>query len=84
LARRIDELEARIADLREREELAKIRAALDGNEVMEFLGVKPGPIVGEALSFLLEIRLDEGPISKDEARKRLAAWARDRGIEPTA
>jgi poly(A) polymerase len=84
LARRMDELDARIADLREREELAKIRAALDGNEVMEFLGVKPGPIVGEALSFLLEIRLDEGPISKDEARKRLAAWARERGIEPTA
>jgi poly(A) polymerase len=84
LARRMDELEARIADLEAREELAKIRPALDGNEVMEFLGVKPGPIVGEAKSFLLEIRLDEGPISKDEARERLAAWARERGREPSA
>ena len=84
LARRMDELEARIADLESREELAKIRPALDGNEVMEHLGVKPGPIVGQALSFLLEIRLDEGPISKDEARERLAAWARERGIDRKA
>jgi poly(A) polymerase len=77
----MDELEARIAELREREELAKIRPALDGNEVMRFLRVRPGPIVGEALDFLLELRLDEGPMTEDDARTRLAAWARDRGLE---
>ena len=59
----------------------KIRPDLDGNEVMAFLGVPPGPIVGEALGFLLEIRLDEGPIGKDEAYRRLAEWAAARGIE---
>ena len=60
----------------------KIRPALDGNQVMKFLGVPPGPIVGEALDFLLELRLDEGPMSEDEAYARLAEWARERGIEP--
>ncbi|MDQ1476792.1 MAG: poly(A) polymerase [Actinomycetota bacterium] len=82
LGRRMDELEARIAQLREHEELAKIRPALDGNRVMEFLGVPPGPVVGEALEFLLELRLDEGPMDEAEAYVRLAAWARERGIEP--
>jgi poly(A) polymerase len=76
LARRMDELESRIAELQDKEELAKIRPSLDGNEVMKFLDVPPGPIVGEALKFLLEIRLDEGPLEKDEAYARLAAWAR--------
>ncbi len=56
----MDELEARIAELREQEELAKIRPALDGHQVMEFLGVAPGRIVGEALDFLLELRLEQG------------------------
>ena len=80
LARRMDELEARIAELREQEELAKIAPALDGDEVMEFLGVPPGRIVGEAKAFLLELRLDEGEIPAEEARERLLAWAqRTRG-----
>jgi poly(A) polymerase len=82
LGRRMDELEARIAALREQEELQKIRPDLDGNEIMKFLGVAPGPIVGDARDFLLEIRLDEGPIGKDEAYRRLAVWAREHGIEP--
>jgi poly(A) polymerase len=82
LNRRIDELEARIAQLREQEELDRIRPSLDGRQVMAFLGVEPGPLVGEALDFLLEIRLDEGPIDDDEAYRRLAAWGRERGIEP--
>jgi poly(A) polymerase len=82
LNRRIDELEARIAQLREQEELDRIRPPLDGRQVMSFLGVEPGPIVGEALDELLEIRLDEGPIGEDEAYRRLAEWARERGIEP--
>jgi poly(A) polymerase len=82
LGKRMDELEERIAELREREELAKIRPALDGNRVMRFLGVPPGRIIGEALEYLLELRLDEGPMSEDEAYARLADWARERGIEP--
>jgi poly(A) polymerase len=82
LNRRIDELEERIAQLREQEELDRIRPPLDGRQVMQFLGIEPGPLVGEALDFLLEIRLDEGPIDESEAYERLAAWARQRGIEP--
>ena len=83
LAARMDELEARIAQLAEQEELARIRPELDGNQVMAYLGVPPGPIVGQALSYLLEVRLDEGLIGVDEVYRRLDAWARDRGITPT-
>jgi poly(A) polymerase len=82
LSRRMDELEARIAELREQEELASIRPPLDGRQVMEFLGVPPGPVVGQALAFLLEERLEHGPISDAEAHEKLTAWARERGIEP--
>ena len=67
LARRIDELEARIGELAAAEELAALRPELDGNDVMDLLGVGPGRIVGEALAFLLEIRLDEGLIGRDAA-----------------
>jgi poly(A) polymerase len=74
LGRRMDELEARIAELRGQEELAKLRPALDGKQVMEVLGVEPGRIVGEALAFLMEIRLDEGEIPEAEAVRRLRAW----------
>jgi poly(A) polymerase len=74
LARRMDELEARIAELREEEELAKLRPALDGKAVMRILGVEPGPIVGEALAFLMEIRLDEGEVPEADAEERLRAW----------
>jgi poly(A) polymerase len=81
LGRRMDDLEARIAELQELEELAKIKPPLDGKQVMEFLGVAPGPIVGRALAFLLDLRLDEGPMSEDEARGRLAAWAAEQGIQ---
>jgi poly(A) polymerase len=80
LQRRMDELERRIADLREQEELDAIRPPLDGRQVMEHLGVKPGRIVGEALDFLLEARLDEGPMSEAEAYERLDAWAAERTI----
>ncbi len=81
LNRRIDELEERIARLREQEELDRIRPPLDGRQVMAFLGIEPGPLVGEALDQLLEIRLDEGPVDEASAYERLAAWARDHGIE---
>ena len=82
LARRMDELERRIAELQEREELAAIRPDLDGRQVMEHLGVPPGPVVGEALSFLLELRLDEGPLGEEEAYRRLDAWWADRARNP--
>jgi poly(A) polymerase len=74
LARRMDELEARIAELAEQEELRSIRPDLDGNAVMAHLGIPPGPAVGQALAFLLEARLDEGPLGEEEARRRLDAW----------
>jgi poly(A) polymerase len=74
LARRMDELEDRIAELRTQEELKAIRPDLDGNAVMARLGIRPGPEVGEALGFLLELRLDEGPLGEEEAGRRLDAW----------
>ncbi len=74
LALRMDELEARVQQLAAGEELAALRPELDGREVMEHLGVAPGPVVGEALAYLLEIRLEEGEIGHAEARKRLDAW----------
>jgi poly(A) polymerase len=74
LTRRMDELEARIAELQALEELAAIRPDLDGNQVMARLGLKPGRAVGEALSFLLELRLEEGPLGPEEAGPRLDAW----------
>ncbi len=82
LARRMDELEARIAELREQEELDSIRPPLDGRQVMDYLGVAPGRVVGEALDFLLEARLDEGPMDDAEAYARLGEWAQARGITP--
>jgi poly(A) polymerase len=74
LAQRMDELEARIAELAAQEELKAIRPELDGNQVMARLGLTPGPAVGEALAFLLELRLDEGLLGEDEAGRRLHAW----------
>jgi poly(A) polymerase len=74
LARRMDELEARIADLREQEELDAIRPDLDGSQVMEELGLGPGRDVGRGLAHLLELRMDEGPLGEEEAKKRLREW----------
>ena len=82
LERRMDDLVARIDALAAEEELKAIRPPLDGRQVMEFLGVPAGPVVGDALDFLLEARLDEGPIAEADAYERLATWARDRGIDP--
>ena len=83
LSRRMDELEDRIAVLREQEELASIRPDLDGTAVMDLLGVGPGPVVGQALSFLLELRLDEGPLAPEEAARRLTAWWEQRQVPAT-
>lgn len=74
LARRMDELEARIDELRHQEELDAIRPDLDGRQVMEHLGIAPGPVVGRALGMLLEARLEDGPLGEEEARRRLDAW----------
>ena len=74
LDRRMDALEARIEELAASEELARIRPDLDGNQVMAHLGLAPGPEVGRALDFLLELRLEEGPLGEEEAYRRLDAW----------
>src|SRR5205823_2731096 len=74
LAARMDQLEQRIAELRVQEELDAVRPDLDGRQVMERLGVGPGPVVGRALAFLLDLRLDEGPLGEDEALRRLDGW----------
>jgi poly(A) polymerase len=74
LQRAYDELEERMAELAEEEELAAIRPDLDGEQIMAILGIRPGPEVGEAYRHLLELRLDEGPLGADEAEARLRAW----------
>ena len=74
LGRRMDELERRIAELRELEALDALRPDLDGTAVMALLGVPPGRVVGDALDFLMELRMDEGPLGEEEAGRRLDAW----------
>jgi len=74
LNRRMDELEARITELAAKEELAALRPELDGLAVMQHLGISPGPAVGEAMDFLMEIRLDEGVLGDAAIRARLDAW----------
>ncbi len=74
LSRRMDELEDRIVELRAQEEIDSIRPDLDGQAVMEILEIQPSRAVGEALDFLLELRLDEGPLGEEEARRRLLQW----------
>ncbi len=81
LAARMDQLEERIAELRAKEELAKIRPPLDGHQVMQYLGIGPGPLVGEALDYLLEQRLDLGPVPEEQAYEMLAKWAAEKGLE---
>jgi poly(A) polymerase len=80
LGQRMDELELRIAELREQEELDAIRPDMDGRQVMEHLGIPPGPVVGEALAFLLEVRLEEGPLPDEEVEKRLDGWWAERRL----
>jgi poly(A) polymerase len=78
--KRIDELEERIGVLRQQEELDAIRPPIDGHAVMAFLGIKPGPLVGEVMDLLLEYRLDEGPYSEDQAYRLVREWAETRGL----
>jgi poly(A) polymerase len=78
-ARLQDELEERIAKLAEQENLDAMRPPIDGRRVMDHLGVDPGPIVGQALDHLMELRMERGPISEDEALAALDAWVAERG-----
>jgi poly(A) polymerase len=75
-----DDLEERIARLAEEENLEAMRPPLDGRQVMEHLGIGPGPTVGRALEYLMEQRLERGPIDEVEAYRLLDAWARDQGL----
>ncbi len=83
LARTYDGLELRIARLAAEEELAAVRPELDGHEIAAILGIKPGPVLGQAYKYLLTVRLDEGPIGKAAAAERLREWwtARQSGLD---
>ena len=74
-----DRLEERVAELAAQEDLARVRPDLDGNRIMELLGIPAGPQVGEAWRYLKELRLDRGPLTDDEAIAELLAWWRSRG-----
>ncbi|MGC5053820.1 CCA tRNA nucleotidyltransferase [Micromonospora sp. DT48] len=80
LAADYDALEERIARLAAEEDLARVRPDLDGNAIMELLGVPPGPVVGRAWKHLKDLRLERGPLDRDTAEAELLRWARDEGI----
>ncbi len=75
-------LEERIAALQAAEDLARVRPDLDGNAIMELLGIPPGPLVGQAWRYLKELRLERGPLDHDEAVAELLSWATEQGITP--
>lgn len=81
IQRRIDELEVRIAELSAKEELAAMRAPIDGHAVMQYLRLEPGPQVGEIMSVLLEKRIDDGPYEPDEAFEVARQWAIEQGMD---
>ncbi|WP_329788417.1 CCA tRNA nucleotidyltransferase [Lentzea sp. DG1S-22] len=82
LRRTYDSLEERIARIAAEEDLARVRPDLDGNEIMKLLGLPPGREVGAAWKYLKELRLDRGPLDRDEAEAALLDWAREQGITP--
>jgi poly(A) polymerase len=82
LARAYDGLELRIAELSEREQIEKIRPELDGHEIMRILGIPPGPPVGRAYNFMLELRITEGELGHERATQELLRWAAGEGIVP--
>jgi poly(A) polymerase len=83
LAAGYDALEERIAQLQAAEDLARVRPDLDGNAIMELLGLPPGPLVGQAWRYLKDLRLERGPLDHDEAVAELYRWADERGITRT-
>jgi poly(A) polymerase len=82
LAADYDALEQRVARIEAQENLARVRPDLDGNAIMELLGLHPGPLVGQAWRYLKELRLERGPLEHDEAVRELLAWAAEHGIPP--
>lgn len=74
LSRAYDDLEQRIVALREQEEIDAIRPDLNGEQIMDILGIAPGREVGLAYKYLLELRMDEGPLDEDTAKERLLQW----------
>ena len=80
LASQQDEFEVRLAALAEAENLRDLRPPLDGNEIMEHLGIPPGPMVGRARDYLLDLRLERGPIERRDALKLLDEWAAGEGL----
>ena len=79
LARSYDDLEDRIGELAEQEQLDSLRPELDGGEIMRELGLPPGPDVGAAYRFLLETRMEEGPLGEERARAELLTWCATQG-----
>ncbi|MEU7787302.1 MULTISPECIES: CCA tRNA nucleotidyltransferase [unclassified Amycolatopsis] len=75
-----DDLEARITALKAKEDLDRVRPDLNGEQIMELLGIKPGPDVGKAWKFLKDLRLDRGPLDHDDAVAELKQWAAENGI----
>ncbi|AHU89836.1 RNA nucleotidyltransferase [Trueperella pyogenes] len=78
LAAGMDDLEARIVELKKQEEIDAIRPDLDGQQIMELLGLRPGREVGQARAYLLNLRMEEGPLGEEEATRRLLAWWAER------
>lgn len=78
---RIDDLEDRIAALREKEHLESLRPPIDGNDVMSYLGLSPGPEIGEIMDLLTEQRIEQGPYEPEEAYRLVRRWALERGRE---
>ena len=83
LAATYDSLETRIQELMEQEELNRIRPDLDGQQIMELLGIKPSRLVGEAYDFLLELRMERGPLGAEVATAELLKWASDKELGPS-
>ncbi len=74
LSKRMDDLEVRIVELEEQEQVKALRPDLDGTAVMKILDLRPGPEVGRAMRFLLDLRLEEGPLPEEEVASRLKTW----------
>lgn len=81
IQRSIDQLEVRIAELREQEAIEALRAPIDGNDVISYLGVRPGPLVGEVMDMLLERRIEDGAYSPAEAYAMTRTWAIEHGLD---
>jgi poly(A) polymerase len=82
LAAAYDDLEARIARLAEQEELGRIRPDLSGDDIMALLGLPPGPLVGQARKHLLELRMERGPLPREQAEQERREWAGAHGVQP--